>query len=68
MRVQVGLVLAAGSGDDEDTLGKKLVWVMDSTHFPFFQAEVRRQARLLLSTSRLSLYLAAHTSSRKRYI
>jgi len=39
----VGLTLSAGGGDDPDTLGKKNVWVMDSTKFPFYQAEVYHQ-------------------------
>lgn len=39
----VGLKLLEGKGDDEDTLGKKRVWVMDSTKFPFYQAEIYHQ-------------------------
>ena len=35
-----GMKLAPGQGNDPDTLGKKLVYVMDSNVFPFYQAEV----------------------------
>jgi hypothetical protein len=38
-----GLKLVAGKGDDADTLGKKIVWVMDTQQFPFKQAEVYHQ-------------------------
>ena len=38
-----GLTLVAGKGNDPDTLGKKLVYVMDSNKFPFYQAEVYHQ-------------------------
>lgn len=38
-----GLKLLAGKGDDADTLGKKIVWVMDTAAFPFKQAEVYHQ-------------------------
>jgi len=37
------LSLAAGGGDDGDTLGKRLVWVMDTKEFPFRQGEVYHQ-------------------------
>ena len=33
----------AGNGDDGDTLGKRLVWVMDSDTFPFYPAEPYHQ-------------------------
>lgn len=38
-----GMKLAPGKGNDPDTLGKKLVYVMDSTKFPFYQGEVYHQ-------------------------
>jgi len=38
-----GMTIAAGKGNDPDTLGKKMAYVMDSTKFPFFQAEVYHQ-------------------------
>lgn len=37
------LKLVEGKGDDKDTLGKKIVWVMDTEKFPFIQAEVYHQ-------------------------
>ena len=36
----LGMTLVDGRGDDPDTLGKRLVYVMDSRKFPFYQAEV----------------------------
>jgi peptide methionine sulfoxide reductase MsrA len=38
-----GFMLMEGKGNDPDTLGKKLVWIMDSDKFPFYQAEVYHQ-------------------------
>lgn len=38
-----GMTLAPGKGNDPDTLGKKLVYVMDSLQFPFYQGEVYHQ-------------------------
>lgn len=38
-----GMRLEAGKGNDPDTLGKKLVYAMDSEKFPFYQAEVYHQ-------------------------
>lgn len=38
-----GLRLMEGKGNDADTLGKKMVWVMDSDTFPFKPAEVYHQ-------------------------
>lgn len=35
-----GMTLVDGKGNDPDTLGKRLVYVMDSNKFPFYQAEV----------------------------
>ncbi len=35
-----GMTLVDGRGNDPDTLGKRLVYVMDSRKFPFYQAEV----------------------------
>ena len=35
-----GMKLVLGKGNDPDTLGKKMVFVMDSNKFPFYQAEV----------------------------
>lgn len=35
-----GLTLVDGKGNDPDTLGKRIVYVMDSIKFPFYQAEV----------------------------
>merc|ERR1712008_372802 len=38
-----GMTLALGEGNDPDTLGKKLVYVMDTAKFPFYQGEVYHQ-------------------------
>jgi len=38
-----GMTLALGDGNDPDTLGKKMVYVMDTARFPFYQAEVYHQ-------------------------
>ena len=38
-----GFTLAAGKGNDPDTLGKRLVYTYDSDKFPFYQAEVYHQ-------------------------
>jgi len=38
-----GVKLVLGKGNDPDTLGKKMVFVMDSNKFPFYQAEVYHQ-------------------------
>jgi len=38
-----GLTLSIGEGNDADTLGKHVVYVMDSLKFPFHQAEVYHQ-------------------------
>jgi len=38
-----GLQLKSGRGNDPDTLGKKIVWIMDSNVFPFKQAEIYHQ-------------------------
>merc|ERR1719183_180368 len=38
-----GMKLVLGKGNDPDTLGKKIVFVMDSNKFPFYQAEVYHQ-------------------------
>ncbi len=35
-----GMKLVDGKGNDPDTLGKRIVYVMDSNVFPFHQAEV----------------------------
>lgn len=35
--------LVGGSGDDADTLGKRMLWVMDTESYPFQQAEVYHQ-------------------------
>ena len=35
-----GMTLKEGKGNDPDTLGKRIVYVMDSNKFPFYQAEV----------------------------
>ena len=35
-----GMTLVDGKGNDPDTLGKRMVYVMDSNVFPFHQAEV----------------------------
>lgn len=35
-----GMALVDGKGNDPDTLGKRIVYVMDSNVFPFYQAEV----------------------------
>ena len=38
-----GMTLALGKGNDPDTIGTKMVYVYDSTKFPFYQAEVYHQ-------------------------
>jgi peptide methionine sulfoxide reductase MsrA len=38
-----GLKLVEGKGNDPDTLRKKIVYVMDSNRFPFYQAEAYHQ-------------------------
>lgn len=38
-----GMRLELGKGNDPDTLGKKLVYVMDTKQFPFYQGEVYHQ-------------------------
>jgi hypothetical protein len=40
---KAGFRLQAGTGNDPDTLGKKLVYVYDTAAFPFYQAEVYHQ-------------------------
>lgn len=42
-REGLSLKLVEGKGDDSDTLGKKIVWVMDTAKYPFIQAEVYHQ-------------------------
>jgi len=38
-----GMTLALGKGNEPDTFGKKMVYVMDTAQFPFYQAEVYHQ-------------------------
>jgi len=38
-----GMALVDGKGNDPDTLGKRIVYVMDTKKFPFYQAEVYHQ-------------------------
>lgn len=38
-----GMTLEVGKGNDPDTLGKKMVYVMDTKQFPFYQGEVYHQ-------------------------
>jgi hypothetical protein len=38
-----GFQLVAGKGNDPDTLGKQIVYVMDTKKFPFYQGEVYHQ-------------------------
>ena len=38
-----GIKLVAGKGGDADTLGKNMVWVMDTEKFPFYRAEIYHQ-------------------------
>ena len=38
-----GFSLVSGKGNDPDTLGKQVVYIMDSNEFPFYQAEVYHQ-------------------------
>lgn len=40
---KIGIKLVEGKGNDPDTLDKKIVYVMDSNVFPFYQAEVYHQ-------------------------
>jgi hypothetical protein len=40
---KAGFKLVAGKGDDPDTIGKQIVYVYDTTSFPFYQAEVYHQ-------------------------
>ena len=46
-----GMKLVQGKGNDPDTLGKRIVYVMDSTKFPFYQAEVCKYLRLFVVTN-----------------
>jgi hypothetical protein len=41
--LEAGFKLQPGKGNDPDTLGKQIVYVMDSNEFPFYQAEVYHQ-------------------------
>lgn len=45
-----GMQLVDGKGNDPDTLGKKLVYVMDTKQFPFYQAEVCKYCIFALCT------------------
>jgi hypothetical protein len=40
---KAGFSLVLGKGNDPDTLGKQIVYVHDSTAFPFYQGEVYHQ-------------------------
>jgi hypothetical protein len=40
---KAGFKLVAGKGNDPDTLGKQIVFVMDTNKFPFYQGEVYHQ-------------------------
>jgi len=40
---KAGFKLVEGKGNDEDTLGKQIVYVYDSIKFPFYQGEVYHQ-------------------------
>jgi hypothetical protein len=40
---KAGFKLVAGKGNDPDTLGKQIVYVMDTKKFPFYQGEVYHQ-------------------------
>uniref|UniRef100_A0A7S2UWB6 Peptide-methionine (S)-S-oxide reductase n=1 Tax=Fibrocapsa japonica TaxID=94617 RepID=A0A7S2UWB6_9STRA len=40
---QKGIKLVPGQGNDADTSGKRIVWVMNSEQYPFYQAEIYHQ-------------------------
>ena len=56
-----GMTLVEGKGNDPDTLGKRLVYVMDSNVFPFYQAEVCECPVRPLACRAFSTYLAHPT-------
>ena len=51
-----GMQLVDGKGNDPDTLGKKLVYVMDTKQFPFYQAEVCKYCIFALCCTMFSSY------------
>ena len=60
-----GMTLVDGRGNDPDTLGKRLVYVMDSRKFPFYQAEVCEYLSSSLSREMSSfVYVAFYCISR----
>ena len=50
----VELKLVEGKGDDPDTLGKKIVWVMDTAKFPFYQGTLLYMWLLYIVSSHLT--------------
>ena len=51
-----GMKLVDGKGNDPDTLGKRLVYVMDSKKFPFYQAEVCKYCSMSIDDIRTHLF------------
>lgn len=54
--IDAGFTLKAGKGNDPDTLGKQIVYVMDSKEFPFYQAEVYHQVSHLVDARQMYLH------------
>lgn len=56
-----GMTLKDGKGNDPDTLGKRIVYVMDSNKFPFYQAEVCKCIEdLLCFAQRFVIFILTH--------
>ena len=51
-----GMKLVDGKGNDPDTLGKRLVYVMDSKKFPFYQAEVCKYCSMSIDDVYTSIF------------
>lgn len=47
--VEAGFKLRPGKGNDPDTLGQQIVYIMDSNEYPFHQAEVYHQVSHTIS-------------------
>lgn len=55
--------LVAGKGNDADTLGKRLIWVMDSDKFPFYPGEIYHQ----FHDDMIENYPASYNDLRKNF-
>ena len=51
-----GMKLVDGKGNDPDTLGKRLVYVMDSKKFPFYHAEASKYCSMSIDDIRTHLF------------